>query len=87
MSDSPTLRQIAVLRAVRSLSARHGYPPSIADLCRALGIRSTNGVSDHLKALERKGCITRTPVVARSIVITRSGFRWLNETPAPSEGR
>lgn len=32
-----------------------------------MGISSTNGVADHLKAIERKGWISRRPLVARSI--------------------
>ncbi|MHB8780777.1 MAG: transcriptional repressor LexA, partial [Candidatus Geothermincolia bacterium] len=40
---------------------RRGYPPSIRELCEALGIASTRGVVRHLEALERKGYITRGP--------------------------
>lgn len=32
-----------------------GYPPTIREIGLHLGIRSTNGVADHLKALKRKG--------------------------------
>lgn len=32
-----------------------GYPPTIREIGQHLGIRSTNGVADHLKALKRKG--------------------------------
>lgn len=32
-----------------------GYPPTIREIGVRLGIRSTNGVADHLKALKRKG--------------------------------
>ena len=38
---------------------RHGYPPSIREMGIQLGIRSTNGVADHLKALERKGYLSK----------------------------
>jgi SOS-response transcriptional repressor LexA len=46
-------------------------PPSIRDLCRDLGLRSTNGVFQHLKSLERKGAIRREPFEARAIRSTR----------------
>jgi len=64
-----TDRQLEVLQAIRQLSAR-GYPPTYRELSAALGIRSNNGVRDHLRALENKGAITRAPGLARSIVLT-----------------
>ncbi len=68
-----TDRQLEVLQAIRQLSAR-GYPPTYRELCRALGIRSNNGVRDHLRALETKGAITRVEKQARSIVLAE-GYR------------
>ena len=43
---------------VRSIREK-GYAPSIAEIGQRFKIASTNGVSDHLKALERKGHIRR----------------------------
>jgi len=34
-------------------------PPTLREIGGAMGIRSTNGVNDHIRALERKGRITR----------------------------
>ena len=34
-----------------------------------MGITSTNGVSDHLKALEKKGYIFREPIKSRAIIV------------------
>src|SRR5690554_828546 len=50
-----TERQRAVLDFVVEYIRVHRFPPTVREIGRALGIRSTNGVSDHLKALERKG--------------------------------
>lgn len=36
-------------------------------MCTAFGIKSTNGINDHLRALERKGYITRDPLKSRAI--------------------
>ena len=36
-----------------------GYPPTIREIGKQLGIHSTNGVADHLKALKRKGYLTQ----------------------------
>lgn len=54
-----TLRQAQALDAIRQSIETNGYPPTLRELGDAIGIRSTNGVMDHLKALERKGYIER----------------------------
>lgn len=52
-------RQREMLDFIVSYIDQHGVAPTYRDMGRALGIKSTNGVSDHLKALERKGYIER----------------------------
>jgi repressor LexA len=64
-----TARQAEVLGAIRGLTAARGFPPSVRELMDALGIRSTNGVTDHLRALARKGVLRLTPKVARGIAL------------------
>jgi len=80
--DALTDRQLEVLRYIARQIEEQGYPPTIREIGEALDIRSTNGVNDHLKALERKGYLTRDPVKsralipsgrARDVVATRSG--------------
>ncbi len=44
-----------------------GYPPTIREIGKQMGIRSTNGVNDHLKALERKGVLTRDDLKSRAL--------------------
>lgn len=48
----------------------HGYPPSVRDICDAVGLRSTSTVHGHLSRLERKGLIQRDPTKPRAIEIT-----------------
>jgi repressor LexA len=55
---------------VRTIEER-GYPPTIREIGEEMDIRSTNGVNDHLKALERKGFLTRGEQQSRSLVPTR----------------
>lgn len=64
-----TARQRRVLDFIREYTRREGAPPSLREIGKAMGIRSTNGVNDHLRALERKGCIRRRDMLSRSIVI------------------
>jgi repressor LexA len=65
-----TDRQLEVLRFIALQIEEAGYPPTIREIGEALDIRSTNGVNDHLKALERKGYLTRDPVKSRTLIPT-----------------
>jgi len=65
-----TDRQLEVLRFIAQQIEECGYPPTIREIGEALDIRSTNGVNDHLKALERKGFLTRDPVKSRALIPT-----------------
>ena len=66
-----TPRQLEVLAAIVRLTDANGFPPTLRELGIAMDIRSTNGVNDHLKALQRKGLIRREPLKSRSIVVVR----------------
>jgi repressor LexA len=48
-----------------------GYPPTLREIGKHMGIRSTNGVSDHLRALKRKGYLDRTRLKSRALTLTR----------------
>ncbi len=77
-----TDRQIEVLRFIVQQIEENGYPPTIRESGEALDIRSTNGVNDHLKALERKGFLTRDPVKSRALIPTAAAREQLGEPPA-----
>lgn len=49
-----------------SYTAEHGLPPSMREIAEALGMTSTNAVSDHLKSMRRKGMVTHAPGRARA---------------------
>jgi repressor LexA len=52
-----TARQQQILEFIREFADTEGYPPTRAEIARALGFRSANAAEDHLKALARKGAI------------------------------
>src|SRR5947208_16806666 len=56
-----------VLDFIRSSIADRGYPPTLREIGARMGIRSTNGVNDHLRALERKGYLTREDMKSRAL--------------------
>lgn len=69
--DELTDRQKEILQFILRTSEERGYPPTIREIGEEMEIRSTNGVNDHLKALERKGFLTRGEQQSRSLVPTK----------------
>jgi repressor LexA len=80
-----TQRQQMVLDFIRSSIVDRGYPPTLREIGARMGIRSTNGVNDHLRALERKGYLTREDMKSRALRPTGLGQTTLGETAAPVE--
>jgi repressor LexA len=62
-----TYRQQEILRFIREVLETEGFPPTRAEIARALGFRSANAAEDHLKALARKGVIEIQPGLSRGI--------------------
>ncbi len=62
-----TKRQRQVLNFITQSIEERGYPPTMREIGQNMGIRSTNGVNDHLKALERKGHIVREDLKSRTL--------------------
>jgi repressor LexA len=79
---SLTDRQLEVLRFIARQIEECGYPPTIREIGEALDIRSTNGVNDHLKALERKGYLSRDPVKSRALIPTSAAREALGAPPS-----
>ncbi|MEM9070672.1 MAG: transcriptional repressor LexA [Myxococcota bacterium] len=66
-----TDRQRAVLQYISDSISSRGYPPTLREIGNHLGIKSTNGVNDHLRALERKGYLTREDMKSRTLRLLR----------------
>jgi repressor LexA len=62
-----THRQQEILRFIREVLENEGFPPTRAEIARALGFRSANAAEEHLKALARKGAIAMQPGLSRGI--------------------
>ena len=63
-----TERQARVLAIIRRFTAERGFPPTIRDLCGEYGCKGQS-MRQHLKLIEKKGYIARTPGTARSIAV------------------
>ncbi|EHW9859830.1 LexA family transcriptional regulator [Salmonella enterica] len=64
-----TARQQQALDLLIAFRQEHGYPPTVLELSEMLGCRSHNAAAEHLRALERKGVITRVRGVSRGIYV------------------
>ncbi|WP_436715234.1 transcriptional repressor LexA [Roseiconus lacunae] len=70
-----TDRQRRVYELIRELIINRGYGPTVREIGEAFGIKSPNGVMCHLRALERKGLIRRSPNKSRAIELTEGHDR------------
>lgn len=68
-----TKRQAQTLDYIRQSIEERGYPPTLREIGEYMGIRSTNGVNDHLRALERKGYLRREDMKSRALRLVGEG--------------
>src|SRR5258708_31983592 len=73
MSEPLTERQEKTLPVIKKSILDQGHPPTIREIGEHFGTRSTNGVNDHLKALERKGYLLRGELKSRALSVIDGG--------------
>lgn len=61
--------QQVILDYMISFTEEHAYPPSVREICAAVGLKSTATVHTHLRNLEKRGLITRDPSKQRAVFI------------------
>ncbi|MBV8372963.1 MAG: winged helix-turn-helix transcriptional regulator, partial [Candidatus Eremiobacteraeota bacterium] len=67
-SEKPaTERQQRILKAIADFKAERGYPPSVREIGERVGLSSSSTIHAHLKALERRGLISRDPTKPRAL--------------------
>ena len=69
-----TKKQAEILNYLKSEIINKGYPPSVREICNAVGLRSTSSVHAHLGTLEKNGYIRRDPTKPRAIEIVDDNF-------------
>jgi repressor LexA len=67
MADALTSRQREILNFISASINERGFPPTLREIGEHFQIRSTNGVNDHLKALEKKGVLRREDLKSRAM--------------------
>lgn len=75
-----TVRQDEILDYIKKYKAKHGYPPTIREICTALNKRSSATVHAHLNNLEKKGYIKKDNFKNRSIeLLVTNNYEYENQ--------
>ncbi len=59
-----------ILSFIREEIQNKGYPPSVREICQAVGFKSTSSVHAHLRDLEREGLLRRDATKPRAMELT-----------------
>jgi len=62
-----TKRQQEIFEFIKKYSAKYGYPPTVRDIGKAVGLASSSTVHAHLANLEKLGLVRRDPTKPRAI--------------------
>ena len=73
-SNQLTNKQLIILEFIKDQLLTKGYPPSVREICQAVGLKSTSTVHAHLNKLEKLGYIRRDPTKPRAIEILDSNI-------------
>jgi repressor LexA len=65
-----TAREDRILEYVKAEIGKRGYPPTVREICAALGIRSTSTVHKAMESLVERGLITKAEGKRRAIQIS-----------------
>jgi len=72
--ENLSAKQQEILTYLKEYILKKSYPPSVREICEAVGLHSTSSVHAHLNTLEDKGYIRRDPSKSRTIEITDEEF-------------
>ncbi|WP_333886716.1 transcriptional repressor LexA [Clostridium sp.] len=82
MTEHSNNRQCQIYNFIKSQIKEKGYPPSVREICAAVGLKSTSTVHSYLEKLEKRGFIKRDATKSRTIeVIEKSHKKEMIEVP------
>src|SRR3989441_5610851 len=79
-----TKRQQEIFDFIKRYSSRHGYPPTVRDIGRAVGLASSSTVHAHLANLEKVGLLRRDPAKPRAIELLDRAVEGVKSVVRPS---
>ena len=78
-------KQMAVLNYIHKQVEDHGYPPTVREICSAVGLSSTSTVHGHISRLIEQGFLQKDPSKPRALEITSKGLDILGVKPIQKE--
>ena len=78
-------KQMAVLNYIHKQVEDHGYPPTVREICSAVGLSSTSTVHGHISRLIQQGFLQKDPSKPRALEITSKGLDILGVKPIQKE--
>jgi repressor LexA len=79
-----TKRQQEIFDFIKRYSAKYGYPPTVRDIGKAVGLASSSTVHAHLANLEKAGLLRRDPSKPRAIEMLDKAAAAVKSVVAPS---
>ncbi len=74
MAGHKSNKQMEIYEFIKNQVKVKGYPPSVREICAAVGLSSTSTVHGHLERLEKKGLIKRDATKPRTIEIIENSL-------------
>lgn len=81
MTRAGNSKQLEVLSYIHSQVEEKGYPPTVREICSAVGLSSTSTVHGHINRLIKKGFLQKDPTKPRALEITPAGLDILGVKP------
>jgi len=78
-----TKRQQEIFEYIRRYASKYGYPPTVREIGKAVGLASSSTVHAHLANLEKYGLLRRNPSKPRAIELLLDKAK---KAITPSEG-
>jgi repressor LexA len=79
-----TKRQQEIFDFIKRYSSNHGYPPTVRDIGKAVGLASSSTVHAHLANLEKLGLLRRDPSKPRAIELLDRAVEGVRSLVAPA---
>ncbi len=79
-----TKRQQEIFDFIKKYSAGHGYPPTVRDIGKAVGLASSSTVHAHLSNLEKVGLLRRDPSKPRAIELLDRAVGAVKDVVSPT---
>jgi repressor LexA len=79
-----TKRQQEIFDFIKRYSAKYGYPPTVRDIGKAVGLASSSTVHAHLANLEKLGLLRRDPTKPRAIELLDRAMESVRSAVRPS---